>query len=302
VGNNAGANDAGGAVDMTNVALWKKTLIECRWLLLACLAFMFCVHWLRVWIASFFSTRDLETMLSLLPETFAQMLPVTYSQMATNAGRIAAEYDDPVVLLLMTVWAISRGSDTVSGELNRGTMEMLLAQPVTRNSIVATHGIVTVAGAALLGLAAWLGTCTGLATVTLEAPIAPGVFVPAALNLFALGAFLAGLTAMVSAGTSYRARTIGIVGGFYAVSMVMKIVGRMAPGWEWLSNVSFFTPFEPQLLVGDRSRSWSFWVETAPGAFELGALGYDSVLVGLGLLGYGIASFVFSRRDLPAPL
>ncbi len=99
------------------------------------------------------------------------------------------------------------------------------------------------------------------------------MFLPAALNLFALGAFLAGLTAMVSAGTTYRARTIGIVGGFYAVSMVVKIVGRMAPGWEWLSKISFFTAFEPQLLVGDRSRSWSFWVETAPGAFELGGAG-----------------------------
>ncbi|MEX2112091.1 MAG: ABC transporter permease [Pirellulales bacterium] len=287
---------------MTNAALWKKSLIECRWLLLACVVFMFGVHWLRVWISSFFSMRDLETMLSLLPAPIEQLLPVSYTQMATTAGQIAAEYDDPVVLLLMTVWAISRGSDAVSGELNRGTMEMVLAQPVTRTSVVATQGIVTVAGAALLGLAAWLGTCTGLATVTLESTIDPRVFVPPALNLFALGAFLAGLTTMVSAGTSYRARTIGIVGGFYAVSMVVKIVGRMAPGWEWLSYCSFFTPFEPQLLVGDTTRAWATQVETAPGVFELGGIGYDSVLVGLGLACYVIAIIVFVRRDLPAPL
>ncbi len=287
---------------MTNVALWKKSLIECRWLLLACVVFMFGVHWLRVWISSFFSMRDLETMLSLLPAPIEQLLPVSYTQMATTAGQIAAEYDDPVVLLLMTVWAISRGSDTVSGELNRGTMEMVLAQPVTRTSVVATQGIVTLSGAAVLALAAWLGTCTGLATVTLETKIDPRVFLPAALNLFALGAFLAGLSTMVSAGTNYRARTIGIVGGFYAVSMVVKIVSRMAPGWEWLAYTSFFTPFEPQLLVGDTARAWAMRVETAPGVFELGGMGYDSVLVGLGLICYLIAGMVFVRRDLPAPL
>ncbi len=86
----------------------------------------------------------------------------------TPAGRIAAEYDDPVVLLLMTVWAISRGSDAVSGELNRGTMEMLLGQPVTRLGVISVQACVTLLGAALIAMAAWLGTCVGLATVSLD--------------------------------------------------------------------------------------------------------------------------------------
>ncbi|MGD9723869.1 MAG: ABC transporter permease subunit [Pirellulales bacterium] len=286
---------------MTNAALWRKTILECRTLLAACAVFMFGVHWLRVWIASYFSTRDLEYMLSLLPEPIEQLMPVSYTQMASTAGRIAAEYDDPVVLLLMTVWSISRGSDAVSGELNRGTMEMVLAQPVTRTSVVVIQGLVTVAGAALLACAAWLGTLTGLATVTLETSLAPRVFLPPAMNLFALGAFLAGLTTMISAGTNYRARTIGIVGGFYAVSMVVKIVGRMVPNWDWLSYVTFFTAFEPQLLVGDATRAWSVSLEVG-GAHALGGLGYDGVLVGLGLLAYAVAAVIFAHRDLPAPL
>ena len=72
--------------------------------------------------------------------------------------------------------------------------------------------------------------------IPLEEAIPPRVFVPPALNLFAMTVFLAGLTTMVSAGSNYRSRTIGIVGGFYAVSMVVKIVGRMVPGWHWLDE------------------------------------------------------------------
>ncbi len=285
-----------------NAALWKKSIRESRWLLLGSLAFMFAVHWLRVWVSSYFSTSALEGMFSFMPDLVEQLLPVPFSQVASSAGRIAVAYDDPIVLLLVTVWAISRGSDAVSGELNRGTMEMLLAQPVTRLGVLGTQAAVTLGGAALLAGMALLGTSVGLATIRLEETVSPQVFVPAALNLFAITAFLAGLTTMVSAGSNYRSHTIGIVGAFYAVSMIVKIVGRLAPGWKWLTYGSFFTPFEPQLLVSNAAKAWSLATADAGGSFELGGLGYDGVLIGLGLASYLVASVIFYRRDLPAPL
>jgi ABC-2 type transport system permease protein len=227
---------------------------------------------------------------------------VPFEQIASVAGRIAAEYDDPVVLLLMTVWSISRGSDAVSGELNRGTLEMVLAQPVTRFDVLLSQAGVTIIGAALLSLAAWLGTNMGLATITLEATLSPLVFIPAALNLFALGVFLAGLTTMVSAATNYRNRTIGIVGGFYALSMIAKIVGRLVPPWKWLAYVSYFTAFEPQAVVATAARRWSFFVTSADGSWVAGALTYDTILFGAGFACYLVAAVIFARRDLPAPL
>jgi ABC-2 type transport system permease protein len=285
-----------------NAALWKKSFAEARWLLAPSIALMFAVHWLRVWIASFFSTSDLEGIFGFMPELAEKLMPVSFSQVATVVGRIAAEYDDPVVLLLVTVWGISRGSDAVSGELNRGTMEMLLAQPVTRLGVLVSQAGVTLAGAAVLACAAWLGTGAGLATITLDESVSLRAFLPAALNLFAVTAFLAGLTTMISAGTNVGSRTIGIVGGFYALSMIVKIVGRVAPGWKWLTYGSFFTAFEPQLFVADADKSWAMWIPHASGRWELGALGYDGILVGLGLACYLAGAVVFCRRDLPAPL
>jgi ABC-2 type transport system permease protein len=285
-----------------NLALWKKSLNESRWLLLGCMAMMFSVHWLRVWISSFLPSHDLASMLSFLPDFVEPLLPVPYSQIATSAGKIAVAYDDPIVLLLVTVWAISRGSDAVSGEVNRGTMEMVLAQPVTRLGVLWTHAAMTLLGAAVLAATALLGTSVGFATVTLEETISASIFLPAALNLFAVTVFLAGLTTMVSSGSNYRSHTIGIVGGFYAVSMVLKIVGRMAPGWKWLTYTSFFTPFEPQLLVSQTAKAWTLWTPAAEGSFELGGVGYDSILIGLGLASYAAATIIFYRRDLPAPL
>ncbi len=285
-----------------NVALWKKSWNESRWLLAGCMAIMFVAHWLRVWLSSYLPSQDLASMLSFLPEFIEPLLPVSYKQIATPAGKIAAAYDDPIVLLLVTVWAISRGSDAVSGEVNRGTMEMVLAQPVTRLGVLGTQSAMTLLGAIALGATALAGTALGLATIALEETVSASVFVPAALNLTAVTVFLAGVTTMVSSASNSRGHTIGVVGGFYAFSMLLKAIGRLAPGWKWLNYISYFTAFEPQLLVGDPKRAWIWWSATADGSFELGGLGYDSILIGLGLLFYLVALGIFYRRDLPAPL
>jgi ABC-2 type transport system permease protein len=284
-----------------NLALLRKSLLESRWLLLSSMVFMFFVHWLRVFISSFFTSGRLESILALMPEVIEPLLPVSFEQISTGVGRIAIAYDDPIVLLLVTVWAISRGSDAVSGELNRGTMEMLLAQPVTRWGVLFSQGFVTVLGAAILAATALTGTSVGLATITLEHVISPRSFVPAAINLFSFTVFLAGLTTMISSGANLRSRTIGIAGGIFAVSMVVKIVARMVPDYSWLAYTTFFTPFEPQLLASDRELAWSFWAAEGSKTL-LGGLGYDGILVGLGLLFYIAATVIFCRRDLPAPL
>lgn len=287
---------------MFNYALWKKSVLESRWLLTSSVVLMFGALWLRVWVSSFLRSSDLEKMLGFMPEVVENLSPVPFSQVATAAGKIAPAYDDPIILLLVTVWGISRGSDAVSGELNRGTMEMLLAQPVTRLGVLWTQAAVTILGAAILAFMAWLGTAVGLATVTLEENVSPLVFAPAALNLFSFTVFLAGLTTMVSSATSIRSQTIGLVGGFYALSMVAKIVGRAVKSWSWLADISFFTPFEPQLFVGNQELAWVVSLPVGRDSFELGALGYDGLLVGLGLASYLVASVIFTQRDLPAPL
>ena len=84
---------------------------------------------------------------SELPAFVKKLMPVPIEVLASERGRLAFAYDHPLVALTMTVWAFARGSDAVSGELNRGTLEMVLAQPVRRTTVLLTHAAVTVAGA-----------------------------------------------------------------------------------------------------------------------------------------------------------
>src|SRR5262245_5879798 len=141
-----------------NRALWTKTIRDGWWLLAGSAAAIFAFHWIHVWINSHFKTGFMRKLLPLAPDFLKNLSSVPLEVLVTPAGRLAVTYDHPLVIVLISYWAISRGSDCVSGEIGRGTMEMLLAPPVRRWHVVATQGLVTMAGAALLAVAGWLGT------------------------------------------------------------------------------------------------------------------------------------------------
>ncbi len=317
--------------------LARKALLDARLLLSATLLIMFAFCWLRVWIVSLFPMDRFQTIVEQFRE-FQRFLPVPFEQLFTYAGRIALTYDQLIVVVCIAVWAMARGSDCISGQLGRGTMEMLLAQPVSRTRLLLTHATMTALGCLLLGGASWLGIAVGIhtthvkqtvtppamgpefaslyanplvASVTVEVPMSdqvdPRVFWPAALNLAALGFFLAGLTTMVSAPDRFRWRTLGIAATIYVLQLIMKIAGMASERLHWLLHWTFFSCYDPERFVSyavhTPRAAWAIVrVDTQGHWLGPGPVGYDLILVGLGVLAYAIALFIFSRRDLPAPV
>ncbi|HUY93148.1 MAG TPA: ABC transporter permease subunit [Pirellulales bacterium] len=273
-----------------NRALWSKAFREARALLLALTVLMFAFNWLFVWLTSLVDLGAYKIIMQALPGEFRSMIHLPIAKLATDTGRIALAYIDPVAVFAVLSWALARGSDCVAGEIGRGTMEMLLAQPVSRLAVLTVHAIVTTLGAAVLAIAAWLGTAQGVVACKLADEVSIAAFVPAAGNLFALTFFLAAVSSMISACESYRWRAIGIMGGFYLVELVIKVVGRLAPNYEWLMYGTFLGAYEPQVLAVSPERVWEL------------SWRYDGTLIGLGLAAYIVAALVFCRRDLPAPL
>lgn len=273
-----------------NRALWRKAIGDAWLTLLGCGLLMFGFHWLFVWITSLIKLGDFRDMLDKIPPTFKRLPGISIEELATHAGRLSMAYLDPVVYFLAAAWGIARGSDSVAGELGRGTMEMLLAQPVRRIAVLGTQIAVMLGGAAVLATAAWLGTCTGLATVDLGAEVDPRLFLPAAVNLFALIGFTAGASTLVSSWDRYRWRAIGVMASFYLVEFVLKVVSRTTEQLEWVSRLTFHGAYLPQILVTRPDDAWSL------------SLQLDGQLLGLGAAAFALAAVIFCRRDLPAPL
>lgn len=323
-----------------NIAVLRKCLIEVRLLWAACAICLFLFCWIRVFIVSRMQTESFAAIIDQLWDTWKDFAPVPLGQLLSYSGRVAITFDEPIVILCLAVFSISRGSDAISGELNRGTMEMLLAQPVSRASILYTQALVTTLGLASLTLIIWLGIFVGIHSFSVkeaaqpksisiplvgwkvpisfskpelvEVPMSDKVseqdFIPGALNYFSLGVCLAGIATLLSSMDRFRWRTIGLMVSFYVISLILKITALALPDFRWLKRLSIFTPYEPQrfvhFAVNYPEQAWNLliWDEKTQSIASLGPLGCDFMLLGVGLVAYGAAGWIFTRRDLPAPM
>lgn len=297
---------------------------------------LFAFAWVRVWVIRLIDMSQFQTILEQFRD-FEKFAPIEFDALFTYSGRVGMTYDEPIVILCTVIWCIARGSDVVSGELNRGTLEMLLAQPISRSRLLTSHAAVSVVGLGLLTLAVWAGVAAGVYATTLEERVPPPTvrlpwvnfevplsaaeaevievpmrqrvdvrtYAASTFHLFSFGFFLLGLSTMVSAFDRYRWRTIGCVVAFYVLQLVMFGLGKAAESLSWLQTGTFFACYKPQkmtLLVGKEGLAapWSL-MSTLPDG-TLPPLAYPLILVALGAVGYAIAYWRFNARDLPAPL
>ena len=275
---------------MLNMAIWRQAWGDQR-LLLAALAVLWgAFPWIYIWLQAQVPMGDFQLLLGLIPEDWQKLSGVPLAEVATHAGRVALAFVDPVVILGATVWGVTRGSDAVAGPLERGTMEMVLAAPVRRTAVYASQAAATLAGAAVLAGILLTGIWTAVALGPWAGTIAPERFVPAVGNVFGLMVCMAGLAALFSAAGSHRSRVIGVMCGFYVISLLAKLVGRFSERLEWVGWLSVFNAYEPQRLVSGQAEAW--WLLAR----------YDAVLLGIGLAAYLAGGVIFARRDLPAPL
>lgn len=322
-----------------NLPLLRKIFDDARWLLLACVAVIFAFSWIRVLIVASIQLYQFQRIARNLPELVQRLSPVPLERLVSYPGLIGFTYEEPIVYLIMAVWTVSRGSDSVSGEISRGTMELLLAQPIGRVRYLMIHTFVTVVGIIILAVAAHVGTRVGVETARIKVPaptrqftvpflgtkvdlpsqekqvryipisryVEDAPFWVAAANYGCFGAFLLGITTAMSSWDRYRWRTIGAIVAFYVLETIIELTGMAVDGCQWMLNCTFFSAYEPVEFVtkasADRTVIWRFWDTESYGILpDLGPMGCNAILLGWGLTGIAIAILVFKRRDIPAPL
>ncbi|HMP08415.1 MAG TPA: ABC transporter permease subunit [Lacipirellulaceae bacterium] len=265
------------------------------WLLMAsCCALLVGFVALRVWVSSKIKFDAFVKLFTEALKIFQSLLPVPIEDLASPLGRAAFSYEELPVILVLGLWTVSRGSDCIAGRLASGTMEMLLAQPVRRATLVTSHTAVTLVGVAALSAASLGGLALGLAVSEYGSAPRLAQLWPATANFFALGLFLAGLATFASAVCRTRAQAVAAIIAFYVIELALMIVGRLAPEAKWLERLTILSAYEPTLLTlgldRDPATHWPlFWQ-------------YNAWLVGLGLLLWLAAAVRFCRRDVPAPL
>jgi ABC-2 type transport system permease protein len=233
-------------------------------------------------------------------------------------------YVHPLMQTILCVWAVGRASGAIAGELDRGTLELLLAQPLARFRVILAHGCVDLLTIPVLCLALWGGTWLGDRLVGPIKPDAgaleksplpflpsapddpelyrlhPGRVGPALVNVAALVFAVSGYTMALSAAGRFRGRVLGVAVLITLVQFLVNLVGQLWEALAFLRPLTVFYYYQPQQII--LAQVWTVDFSVWNGGRPLCGVPGTLVLFAVGLAGYLVALAVFTRRDLPAPL
>ncbi|MEU5261985.1 ABC transporter permease subunit [Amycolatopsis sp. NPDC021455] len=235
-----------------------------------------------MYVALWPSIRDQPSMgqfLDNMPEAMRALFAASGADMSTPTGYVQVELLSFMGPMLLLIYAITTGAAGIAGEEDRHTLELLMANPVSRTRVALEKLGALVAGTVLLG------SVTGLALV-LEGRLA-GLTLPVGnvaaamlhMTLLALvfGALAAAIGGLTGHGTASRAIPA-------VVAVIAYVLNGLAPVVSWLKPLQKVSPFY-QYIGHDPLRT-----------------GVSLTAVGVALLTTAVLAVVavagFRRRDL----
>ena len=200
------------------------------------------------------------------------------------AGAIALGYVHPIAIILVSIFAIGFATSAVAGERQRGTLEVLLARPLSRTRLYVTLLAAVLLFIALVLIAASIGTVVG-ATIVGVLPDLPIERLPLLwLNGMLLWGGFATIGLAASVSFDRLSPALGVTLAIVIVSYFLDILGSLWPDAKGLQ------PYSPFHYLASR--------DILTGTVDVGGL---ALLAAVGAVAIGVALVIFPRRDLAAP-
>lgn len=202
----------------------------------------------------------------------------------TLPGALTLGLQHPLAIAFVGIFAIGSTVGSIAGEREAGTLEVLLARPISRRTLYLTLAAASATLVAIVLLALLGGQVIGMAiqgvTREIDLGLMPLVFVNGLMLWFALAAF--GLAASVS--FDRHGPAIGLTMAYLLVNYFLEILGSLWRDVAWSQQYSLFHHFNPGKIL--------------TGTADL----VDFVVLAVAIvIPVAYALIVFPRRDLAAP-
>lgn len=235
---------------------------------------------LAIWPSLKENLSTLDQLWQSYPESIRKAFGGANMQFATFDGFVSVEYFSQMWAIVMIAFSVSIATGAIAGEIEKGTMELLLAQPVSRRSVLVTRHLFFELGLLFIIAVSFAPFLLGAPLIGADL-IYGGMFaliLPAFLFFTAIGS----LTFMFSAIFSSRGRAIftslGIIIFCYALDILAKIN-------DTISHVHFLSLFyywDPYRYLHGPDWAW----------------GDIAVLAVISVVTTAIAVTWFERRDI----
>jgi ABC-2 type transport system permease protein len=200
------------------------------------------------------------------------------------AGSVALGFIHPFAVALNLVFSVGFAGAAIAGERQRGTLEVLLARPISRRVAYATALLATLVfvgvTSAGMSLGALIGTAVTGRVEELGPQNLPILWLNAVLLYMAFGAVA------LAASVSFDRLTpaLGVALAFVLVSYFLEALGSLWPDAAYLQAYSLFHYLDARAALAGQ-----------PDARNFGILG------GVIIAAVAYALLAFPRRDLGAP-
>ena len=224
------------------------------------------------------SADDLSALVDRLPEGLRALTNSSF-EFATGEGFLTSQPFGFLVPLLLLIFLVGFGSRTVAGEEQDGPLELVLATPVPRRSIVAEKLGAMLTGLLILGIAVWAAYAIGDAAVGMD--VGAGGIGMLVVNAVLLALVFGTLALAVGCATGSRPLASAVATVAAIATYLLNAFADLAEAVEPLSLISPWRYYNPQ------------------GVLRTGLEAGDVlILAGLGVLFSVIAVLSFDHRDI----
>jgi len=229
--------------------------------------------------------EGLEPLLRTLPKG---LLAITRTQpefiaISGLAGYLSVSFTHPIYLVLVSATAVGFACRSLAGEMERGTIQIALARPISRPRVYLARVLGLAVVALALGIVGPVGLLLGMAVGRPEGDFTYANLVPTGVTTLLLAWAIGGLTLLGSAAATTSGRAVGWAIAGLIASYFIDYFARIWAFLEPIEPLSVFNYYDPATaLVSGTVR-----------------LADALVLVALGAIGVLGGLVVFARRDLP---
>ena len=234
-------------------------------------------------VTTFDTTAMLSAILEQLPPVIKAFMQDSFFNMLTYDGAAAFGFNHPIVLTLLVIIAINIPAHHITGETESGTLELLLAHPLKRSSLLFSLWVSGCLVLLLIIASALIGSFISILLfhhLTLANIVS---LIQIGFNLWLLILLIFSFTIMIAvfSGKGFRAGNLSAV-----ITLIFYLLYFIAQFWGPLAFTkpfNLFSYYEPQGLM-----------------FGKGNFGLDIiVLAGAVLICFGISLRRFEQRDIP---
>jgi ABC-type transport system involved in multi-copper enzyme maturation permease subunit len=202
----------------------------------------------------------------------------------TLPGAITLGVQHPLGISMVAIFAVGASATAVAGERARGTLEVLLARPISRMTLYASILVALLVAALLVLLAILGGMIAGTFIQGISNEVDLGLMPLVALNGFGLWAAFTTFGLAASVSFDRPGPAIGLSLAYLLINYFLEILGSLWTDVAWSQEYSLLHHFNPgEILTGNLDP-------------------IDLVIVFVAaLIPFVYALLIFPKRDLAAP-